>query len=136
MLALDTNVLARYYVCEGGASAAQEQAARAVVERGDRLFVARTVVLELEWLLRGAYGHPPDDVAPVFEHLLSLPHVEVEDRPAVEAALANMRRGLGFADALHHASGRACDAFLTFDARGLANKAKRLALTPPVRLPT
>ncbi len=134
MLALDTNVLARYYVHEGGAASAQEATARAVVERGTQLFVAKTVVLELEWVLRGVYGHPAKDVCRVFEHLLSLDHVDIEDRPAVESALGNLRRGLDFADALHHASSRSCEAFLTFDAKGFAGKARRLAITPPVRL--
>jgi predicted nucleic-acid-binding protein len=135
MLALDTNVLARYYVREGGAARAQEEVARAVVERGTQLFVAKTVVLELEWVLRGVYGHPPKDVGRVIEHLLSLAHIEVEDRAAVESALGNLRRGLDFADALHHASSRSCEALLTFDARGFVGKARRLAITPPVRLP-
>ncbi len=134
MLALDTNVLARYYVREDGAARAQQEIARAVIERGTQLFVAKTVVLELEWVLRGVYGHPPKDVCRVFEHLLSLDHVEVEDRAVVESALGNLRKGLDFADALHHASSRACEAFLTFDARGFAGKARRLAITPPVRL--
>jgi predicted nucleic-acid-binding protein len=135
MLALDTNVLARYYVREGGSARAQEEAARAIVERGSQLFVPKTVVLELEWVLRGVYGHPRPDVCRVFEHLMSMPHVEIEDRAVVETALANLRKGLDFADALHHASSRGCEALLTFDARGFAGKARRLAITPPVRLP-
>ena len=135
MLALDTNVLARYYVREGGGARAQEEVARAVVERGTQLFVAKTVVLELEWVLRGVYGHPPKDVGRVIEHLLSLAHIEVEDRAAVESALGNLRKGLDFADALHHASSRSCEALLTFDAKGFVGKARRLAITPPVRLP-
>jgi len=80
MLALDTNVLARYYVHEGGRALAQERAVRAVLERGSPLFVAKTVILELEWVLRGVYGHPAKDVCRVFEHLLSLEHVDIEDR--------------------------------------------------------
>ena len=134
MLGLDTNVLARYYVREGGPARVQEEAARAVVERGEPLFVPKTVVLELEWVLRGVYGHPAADVCRVFEHLLALEHVEVEDRATVETAVGNLKRGLDFADALHHAGSRACAAFVTFDSKGFAGKAKRLALTPPVRL--
>lgn len=134
MQALDTNVLARYYVREGGRALAQEDAARVVLERGSPLFVAKTVVLELEWVLRGVYGHPAKDVCRVFEHLLSLEHVDIEDRSSVECALGNLRRGLDFADALHHASSRACEAMLTFDAKGFVGKARRLAITPPVRL--
>lgn len=135
MLALDTNVLARYYVREGGTAQEQEAVARLTLERGTQLFVAKTVVLEFEWVLRGVYGHPPKDVCRVLEHLLSLAHIEVEDRAAVEAALANLRKGLGFADALHHASSRACEALLTFDDRGFVRKARRLSITPPVRRP-
>jgi len=134
MLGLDANVLARYYVREGGPARVQEEAARAVVERGEPLFVPKTVVLELEWVLRGVYGHPAADVCRVFEHLLALEHVEVEDRATVETAVGNLKRGLDFADALHHAGSRACVAFVTFDAKGFAGKAKRLALTPPVRV--
>ena len=134
MLALDTNILARYYVAEGGAARAQEEVARATIDGGAQLFVAKTVVLELEWVLRGVYGHPPKDVCRVFDHLLSLAHVDIEDRAAVESALGNLRQGLDFADALHHASSRGCEAFLTFDAKGFAAKARRLAITPPVRL--
>lgn len=134
MLGLDTNVLARYYVRESGPARAQEEAARALVERGAPLFVAKTVVLELEWVLRGVYGHPAADVCRVFEHLLSLDHVTVEDRPSVESAVGNLKRGLDFADALHHAGSRACEVFVTVDGKGFAGKARRLALTPPVRL--
>jgi predicted nucleic-acid-binding protein len=138
MLALDTNVLARYYVREEGASRAtqaQADAARRALESGGELFVAKTVLLELEWVLRGVYGLARADILRAYEHLLALPQVDVEDRPAVESALAGLRAGLDFADALHHASGRHCAAFLSFDARRLANRARRLALTPPVKIP-
>lgn len=134
MLGLDMNVLVRSYVREGGAASAQEEAARTRVERGAPMFVAKTVALELEWVLRGVYGHPAADVSRVFEHLLSLEHVTVEDRDGVASAVGNLKRGLDFADALHHAGSRACEAFVTFDGKGFAGKAKRLALTPPVRL--
>ncbi len=136
MLSVDTNILARYYVREdGGAQTlAQQQAAKRIMERGEKLFVAKTVLLELEWVLRGVYGHAAKDTCRVFENLLALPHVEIEDRSAVERALGNLRLGLDFADALHHASSRNCEAFLTFDARRFAGKARLLAITPPVRL--
>lgn len=138
MLALDTNVLARYYVHETDASRAtlaQSAAARRVIESGGDLFVAKTVLLELEWVLRGVYGLPRRDILRAIEHLLAQPAVEVEDRASVEGALANLRAGFDFADALHHASSRSCTAFLSFDARRFARKARRVALTPPVRVP-
>lgn len=136
MLALDTNILARYYVREDGPAQtrAQHEAARRILEGGARLFIAKTVLLELEWVLRGAYGQPLAAVCRVFDHLLALTHVELEDRVAVERAVGNLRQGLDFADALHHASSPGCEAFLTFDSRRFAGKARRLAITPPVRL--
>ena len=134
MLGLDPHVLARYYVREGGPARVQEESARAVIERGEPLFVPKTVVLELEWVLRGVYGHPAADVCRVFDHLLALEHIEVEDRATVQTALGNLKRGLDFADALHHAGSRACEGFVTFDGKGFASKARRLALTPPVQL--
>jgi predicted nucleic-acid-binding protein len=138
MLALDTNVLARYYVREDGgpATGAQQEAARRIMEGGAKLFVAKTVLLELEWVLRGVYGHKTQAVCRVLDHLLGLDHVEIEDRTSVERALGNLRRGIDFADALHHASSRDCEAFLTFDSRRFASKARRLAITPPVRPPS
>jgi predicted nucleic-acid-binding protein len=134
MLALDTHLLGCQYLREGRASRAQAEAARAVIDGGARLFVPTAFVPELEWVLRGVYEHPPVDVARVLDHLLSLGHVENEDRAAVESALGNVKRGLDFADALHHASSRACEAFLTLDAKGFTAKARRMAITAPVRL--
>jgi len=136
MLALDTNILARYYVHEDGdaQTRAQQEVARGLLERGAKLFIAKTVLLEFEWVMRGVYGHTRKEVCSVFEHLLSLSHVEIEDRAYVERALGNLQQGLDFADALHHASSRECEAFLTFDSKGFVGKARRLAITPPVRL--
>jgi predicted nucleic-acid-binding protein len=56
LTALDTNVLARYYVQAeqtDAATALQCEHARALLESGKPLFVATTVALELEWVLRG-----------------------------------------------------------------------------------
>jgi predicted nucleic-acid-binding protein len=138
MDALDTNILARYYVEEDApshATRAQRETARRLLEHGGGVFVPKTVLLELEWVLRGVYRLPRRDVVRAFEHLLGLPNVEVEDRSGVSSALANLRSGLDFADALHHASSKACTAFLTFDGRRFVRRARRLALTPPVRVP-
>ena|SRR5436309_246257 len=137
MQALDTNILARYYYQrdgEGDETKAQRAAARRVIDSGAPLFVAKTVLLELEWVLRGVYEQSRSDICRAFEHLLSLPNVECEDRESVERAVGNTRAGLDFADALHHASSRSCAAFLTFDAKRFAKKARQLALTPPVRV--
>jgi predicted nucleic-acid-binding protein len=134
---LDTNVLARYYVEDQGDAKAQRQriAAQAVIQSGQPLAVAKTVLLELEWVLRGYYALPPADVVRVLRHLLGLTHVRIEDRGAVETAVALVERGLDFADALHHASYRDCDAMASFDDKGFARRAAKLGLAPRVVIP-
>ena len=138
MIGLDTNVLARYFVEEEGADAAtqdQRQSARGLIESGQELFLPKTVALELEWVLRGYYGFAAEQVLQVFEQLLDHPCLQVEDRSVLEQALAGLRSGLDFADALHHASCRACEAIASFDDRGFARRIRQLNLPPRVVIP-
>lgn len=135
MIALDTNVLARYYVASTDApSQKQSAAARKLLESGMSLFVSKTVVLELEWVLRGYYKSPPKDVLAVLTHLLAMPNLEVEDRVAVELAAAALDDGFDFADALHHASARHCTSLATFDDKKFARRASAKGWKPPVKL--
>jgi predicted nucleic-acid-binding protein len=135
MIALDTNVLARYYVASSDApSQKQSAAAKKLLESGKTLFVGKSVVLELEWVLRGYYKSPPKDVLTVLEHLLSTSHVEVEDRVAVELAIAALRDGFDFADALHHASARHCTSMATFDDKRFARRAVAKGWKPNVKM--
>jgi predicted nucleic-acid-binding protein len=64
----------------------------------------KTVLLKLERIMRGYYRFSREEIAAVYEHLLSLKNVVVQDRTAVEQALEHYQAGLDFADALHHAS--------------------------------
>ena len=138
MIGLDTNVLARYYTAasskDDAVTTRQCEAARQLIEGGKRLMVSKTVLLELEWVLRGAYDAAPSDMQEVFSHLLSLSHVDIEDRVAVQSAVTALGRGFDFADALHHASYRTCSSVATFDDKGYALRAKKAALKPAVRL--
>ena len=135
MIALDTNVLARYYVASSDApSQKQSISAKKLVESGKALFVSKTVVLELEWVLRGYYKSAADDVHQVLAHLLAMPNMTVEDRSAVELALAALADGFDFADALHHASARHCTSMATFDDKRFAKRALAQGWKPPVKL--
>ena len=138
LVGLDTNVLARYYVAEEGGDAAtqrQRQQARKLIEAGRPLRVAKTVLLELQWVLRGYYSFNEAEVGRVFRHLLSMQHISIEDRETVERALSNHAVGLDFADALHHASYSDCSSMASFDDRGFARKSKKLNLVPGVTIP-
>ncbi len=138
MIGLDTNVLARYFVEEAGADAAtlhQRQDARQLLESGQGLFLPKTVALELEWVLRGYYSFPVEQVLLVLDQLLHHADLEIEDRPALEQAVAGLRAGLDFANALHHASCRACETIASFDDRGFARRIRQLNLPPRVVVP-
>jgi len=130
--ALDTNVLVRYYVQDEPRQAAT--AARIMSEEA-ALFVPKTVILELEWVLRGYYQQPTANIYAAVSHLLGLPNVILEQADAVEAAVRHYRRGIDFADALHLTASHACSELLTFDDRGYARRAAKLGLKPPVRIP-
>ena len=132
MRAVDTNILARFYLRD---DAAQGRIAARVLAAGD-VFILKTVVLELEWVLRYVADQPEDKVIDCLAHLIALPGVTVEDRDEIELALGYCRKGIDFADALHLAASKACSELLTFDDRGYARRAKKLRLKPPVLVPT
>ena len=132
MRAVDTNVVARYYLRD---DAAQARIATNILSGGE-VFVPKTVVLELEWVLRAVAGQPADKVIACLAHLIALPGVTVEDHDTVETALGYCQRGIDFAYALHLAASRACAELLTFDDRGYARRAAKLGLKPPVKLAT
>jgi predicted nucleic-acid-binding protein len=130
--AVDTNVLVRYYLRN---DAAQARIATSILSTGD-IFVPKTVILELEWVLRSVAEQPAAKVMDCLEHLIALPGITVEDHDEVEAALRHCRQGIDFADALHLAASHACSELLTFDDRGYARRAAKLGVKPPVKLAT
>lgn len=119
MIALDTNVLVRYVTNDDPRQAAQ---AVRLLSRSDDVFLPKTVLLELEWVLRAVYDVPRAGVLRVFEHILGLPNVVVEATEDVARALHAFGQGLDFADALHLTASRRADAFHTLD-KSLARKA-------------
>ena len=137
MIGLDTNILARYYIEDEDDKEATHQrlAAQRLIESGKPLMVAKTVMLELEWVMRGYYHFEAAEIVTVFKHLLTLPQITLEERNVVEQAIASFEQGLDFADALHHASYRDCEAMASFDDRKFARRAKRLGLVPRVIVP-
>jgi predicted nucleic acid-binding protein len=112
VLAVDTNVVVRFLTGDD-----PEQAARATaLFRGEEIYLPKTVVLEVEWVLRRLYRFPPARVSEALARLVALPNVRVEDIAAVADAIRWSLDGIDFADALHIASSRNADGFATFDA--------------------
>ena len=136
MIALDTNVLARFY-CDDPSdpeAARQRPIARRIVLDSASLFVAVTVILELEWVVRGFYEVDDAAACDAFDHLLGMPHVTVERWDAVKDAVDLHRKGFDFADALHWSLSASCERFVTFDDRGFVRRARRMARRPEVGL--
>ena len=133
MRALDTNVLARFFVDDPDDAQAARQRPAAVAALSARAFVPVTVLLEFEWVLRGFYGLAPKAVSRVFRALASIEHVTIEDRDAFLESLDALDKGQDFADAVHIARSARASSFATFDRR-LAKRARALASVPPVEL--
>jgi predicted nucleic-acid-binding protein len=131
-VALDTNVLVRLLVNDDPAQA--EQAA-VLIDASPACFVPFTVVLELEWVLRGAYKLPREAVIKAFEGLLSIRHLHLEQEELVRRALEWHHQGMDVADALHLVRSEGCGALISFDQQ-LALMAERLRLQPTVRQPS
>ena len=129
MIALDTNVIVRALTRD---EPIQARKAAAIFASG-RLFIPKTVLVELDWVLRKAYGFAHPAVNDALSRLVGLDILEVEDRSAVIAALAWHADGIDFADALHLASSASALELCTFDS-ALAKRASRVGTSPRVRL--
>ena len=123
--AIDTNVVVRFLTAD---DARQAKAARAVIEAGD-LFIATTVMLESEWVLRAGYGFSAGQIAAGLRGLGGLASITLEEPARIAQALDWMSEGMDFADALHLAASNHCSAFVSFD-RKLARRAKAMAEIP------
>ena len=122
MVAVDTNVVVRLLTNDLPA-----QAQRAVaLFRDEQVFVAKSVLLETEWVLRYSYDLPVESIVRAFLALLGLPTVTFEEAPTLHRAIGMMSNGIDFADALHLASSGTAERFATFDAK-LVKRARGLS---------
>lgn len=134
MKAVDSNILARFFVNDPDDKEAARQRPAAIGVMTGRVFVSLTVALEFEWVLRGFYELAQADIIRVLRALAGMPQVHLEARDEVLAALAACEsHKLDFADALHVARSGRCTGFLTFD-KALVKRAAKAALAVPVEL--
>ena len=105
MAVLDTNILVRFLVQDDAAQgAAAVRLIRGALEAGSPLFVPVTVLLELEWVLRSAFGFDKASVLQALFRLLGSFELGFESEGGVEIALAQYERSTAdFADCLHAA---------------------------------
>jgi predicted nucleic-acid-binding protein len=129
MISPDTNVLVRILTNDDE----QQAAVASEVLRSNDVYLAKTVILELEWVLRYSYEFDRDSVNGALLSLLGLDNAVVEDAETVERAIALHADGMDFAGALHLASSRIADEFVTFDRR-LAATTTAHSGPPKIRL--
>jgi predicted nucleic-acid-binding protein len=134
MKAVDTNVLARFFINDEDDREAAKQRPAAINAMSDAVFVSLTVILEFEWVMRGFYELSRKDIQRIFESLCGLGNVQIEDRSVVLKAMNDYQLGLDFADALHLSRANFCSAFLSFD-QSLKKRAVAANLLPPVETP-
>lgn len=79
MTAVDTNVLVRLLISDEPVQTAQ---ARELFAHG-QVWIAKTVLLETNWVLTRLYGLSESDTCDAFEKLLGLPSVHAEDSQTV-----------------------------------------------------
>ena len=120
MIALDTNILVRLFVND---DPVQAGIARDLIKHPDGIFISKTVLLELEWVLRSRYVFAPKVIAQAIAKITALGNVVVGEREAVLSAANQAAQGWDFADALHLALSEGCEDFTTLD----ADMAKRAA---------
>jgi len=114
MITVDTNVWVRYLTNDD-----PDQAGRALrlLKSADEVFVPKTVLLEMEWVLRAVYELSATDVLKSLLTVLGLPIVRIEQPEQVACAIDLYRQGLDFADALHLVAGGEQGQFYTFDVK-------------------
>lgn len=122
MIGLDTNILLRYLVRD---DPDQAQKATGLIERHlSRTrpgFIGDVVLVEMAWVLSRGYRLRKVDLAQVLERLLAVEVFAFESAQDVADAVALMREGHDFADALIGAAARkaGCSYTVTFDRKAL-----------------
>ncbi len=130
MIAVDTNLLARFLLAD---DAAQHRKATNTLKQAAEVHIPVTVMLELAWVL-SARGVARDQINKALKALISLPQARPQHPQALRKALMWSEAGIDFADALHLALSEQADTFVSFD-KALARQAKAKGTHPAVVAP-
>ncbi|WP_456384945.1 type II toxin-antitoxin system VapC family toxin [Desulfolithobacter sp.] len=111
MFGIDTNIIVRLLT---GDDEPQFLKARHIFST-EQIFIADTVLLETERVLRFAYKFKPDEIRQALTKLLGLENVHVNRPENLAEVLRLYGEGLDFADAMHLTASSRYKIFLTFD---------------------
>ena len=129
MISVDTNVIIRLLT---GDDQVQFKKAKAIFSE-ENVFIATTVILESEWVLRYAYHFEQAEIVNAFQSLFGLSNIRLQDPLAIANALEWYQDGMDFADAIHLAQSKESESFITFDKKliKLASKKTPLLVREP-----
>ena len=124
MIAVDTNVLVRYVTNDDVAQGVQ---AMKTLNDPQGVFISKTVMLELEWVLRSVFRSSRESIQTAMLMIVGLPRITLENPEQIVIAIDYHRQGFDFADALHYASSQVAAGFHTFDSQ-FAKRGRKLGL--------
>jgi len=97
VIAIDTNVLVRYYIDDDHA---QHKKTKRFFDEND-IFINNIVILETFWVLANVYHLSRTKTGEIFDHLKRLSNISFENETVFARALVEYRdNGCDFADAL------------------------------------
>jgi predicted nucleic-acid-binding protein len=111
MFAVDTNIIVRLLTRD---DELQYKAAHKLFQK-EAIFIADSVILETEWVLRFAYDFDAQKICSAFKKLFGLKNVHLGNPLLVAQAIDWCEAGLDFSDAFHLALSQNSDAMKTFD---------------------
>jgi predicted nucleic-acid-binding protein len=113
MIAIDTNIVVRFITRDD-----EEQYQKSLkLFQNKNIFIADTVILETEWVLRFAYKFKPLDISMAFRKIFGLPNVYLTNERIILQVIEWHEQRLDFADAFHLALSNNCLEFYTFDSK-------------------
>ena len=130
MIAVDTNVLARYLLND---DFEQAKAAARLLAGRDLIDVPLSVWLELVWVLQVNDCSRPEIIKGL-RHIIGLPSIRPRALDVFLYALRWYEEGIDFGDALHLAMSAGNERFASFD-KAMAKAAAKVGASPPITRP-
>jgi predicted nucleic-acid-binding protein len=121
MMAVDTNIIVRFLTRD---DERQHKKSFAIFNKQE-VFIADTVILETEWVLKFSYEFSSSEICSAFVNLFGLKNVHLSNPTFIAQAIEWYRQGLDFSDALHLTQCQQFEKLYTFD-KQFISKAKKL----------
>ena len=121
MISVDTNIIVRFLTHDD-----ERQYKKAFsIFNAQEVFIADSVILETEWVLRYAYEFSVKSIGNAFIGLFGLKNIHLSNPVLISEAIKWHMEGIDFSDAIHLAHCQHCEKLYTFDKK-FSHKATEL----------